>query len=111
MNEYFTKEEQENFINKYEKSIDAVVKKSKEFKFTSVIEISEDDLTNQLPEQGEEMFINLNFNNNTYSVIIAEEPPNPNSIQITLDSFFQATDFIDTVYIAGAKKKFVFRII
>lgn len=117
MEEYFSQSEFDKYIHSKEPTapplnrIDKATATAKKFKFCNVIELLEDDLTNTLPNDNEEMFINLNFDNNSYSIVIADEPPNPNAIQLTLDGYFQATDFQDCVYLDGTKRKFIFRIV
>lgn len=110
MDKYFSQSEQENYISNYGKSIDCVVRKSKEFKFNRIIELIENDLFNSIPNESEEMFLKLNFETGTYKVILSSEQPT-NTIKVTENGNIPFSDFNETVYVNGTAEKYLFRIV
>lgn len=110
MNEYYTPEELENYIKNYDSSIDCLVRKSKEFEFQHIIEISENDLYSEIPNQGEEMFLRLNFETQTYQQIISTKQP-PDTIQVTENSHLAESEIRTDLEIDGKKTKVLIRII
>lgn len=110
MNEYFTDTEQANYVDDYESSVDSIVRKSSVFEMRNVIEVESNDLFNQVPNKGENLFLRLDFDNNCYQVLIASEQP-ADTIQISDNSYLLDNEQAHTISIDGKQRTIILRIV
>lgn len=110
MSQYFTDTEQANYINNYENSIDGIVRRSAIFEMRNIIEIESNDLFNQVPNENENLFLRLDFDNNCFQVLIAEEQP-ADTIQISDNSYLLENEQAHVINIDGKMRNIILRIV